>query len=325
MAKDMKNPPHSNLDNFLHSVTPSVPSSNLLPKSCIYDINSNRQPFRKENDYIETFTLGDLWQCYDEWSSYGVATPLVLDDGEILMQYFAPCLSALQICTNAPPLLSFRCPRDIRLESVLSFSDESENDKLSRSTSNNSSGWEASSDEYSSDFSTFSPSSVDKLGQVYMQYFEYTSPFTRIPFYDKIVELGRKYPGLMTLKNVELSPASWMAVAWYPIYHIPSHKTPKDLSTMFLTYHTLSSCFQDDEQLDNDSEAVERKTEKEGRVSLEPFGMASYRMAGDVWINQVDDYDKLMTLQSAADSWLKQLGSYHHDFNFFLTHSASVA
>uniref|UniRef100_A0A7N0UFK1 Uncharacterized protein n=1 Tax=Kalanchoe fedtschenkoi TaxID=63787 RepID=A0A7N0UFK1_KALFE len=158
-----------------------------------------------------------------------------------------------------------------------------------------------------------------------MQYFEYASPFMRIPFYEKIAELGRKYPGLMTLKNMELSPASWMAIAWYPIYHIPSHKTPKDLSAMFLTYHTLSSCFQDDEPQEDNFESFKQRTEKGGRVCLEPFGMASYRMTGDLWINcRADDCEKYISLQSAADSWLKQLGSYHHDFNFFLTQSASV-
>lgn len=30
----------------------------------------------------------------------------------------------------------------------------------------------------------------------------------------------------------------------YPIYHIPSQRNDKDLSTCFLTYHTLSSSFQ---------------------------------------------------------------------------------
>lgn len=30
----------------------------------------------------------------------------------------------------------------------------------------------------------------------------------------------------------------------YPIYHIPMGRTIKDLSTCFLTYHTLSSSFQ---------------------------------------------------------------------------------
>lgn len=30
----------------------------------------------------------------------------------------------------------------------------------------------------------------------------------------QINELAEKYPGLMTLRSVDMSPASWMAVAW---------------------------------------------------------------------------------------------------------------
>uniref|UniRef100_A0A7N0VAF8 Uncharacterized protein n=1 Tax=Kalanchoe fedtschenkoi TaxID=63787 RepID=A0A7N0VAF8_KALFE len=124
------------------------------------------QPFGKDDDCVECFTLGDLWGCYDEWSAYGVGTPLVLDDGEILVQYFAPYLSAIQISITAPSLSLRNNTSRIGFERVLSFSDESESDKLSRSTSNNSSGWEASSDEYL-DFSILSsPAVIDKLGQV---------------------------------------------------------------------------------------------------------------------------------------------------------------
>jgi len=37
----------------------------------------------------------------------------------------------------------------------------------------------------------------------------------------------------------------WIVTVFrYPIYHIPMGKTIKDLSTCFLTYHTLSSSFQ---------------------------------------------------------------------------------
>ncbi|KAH9319549.1 hypothetical protein KI387_021318, partial [Taxus chinensis] len=60
-----------------------------------------------------------------------------------------------------------------------------------------------------------------------------------------INDFARGYPQLMSLRSVDLSPASRMAVAWYPIYHIPSGRTIKDLSACFLTYHTLSLSFQD--------------------------------------------------------------------------------
>lgn len=34
-------------------------------------------------------------------------------------------------------------------------------------------------------------------------------------FIFQIIGLSRRYPGLMSLRSVDLSPASWMAVAWY--------------------------------------------------------------------------------------------------------------
>ncbi|KAF3661268.1 hypothetical protein FXO38_11788 [Capsicum annuum] len=51
------------------------------------------------------FTLGDLWNCYEEWSSYGVGAPIRLkdDDDENVIQYYSPYLSAIQIYTIRSP------------------------------------------------------------------------------------------------------------------------------------------------------------------------------------------------------------------------------
>ncbi|KAK9278979.1 hypothetical protein L1049_028561 [Liquidambar formosana] len=131
---------------------------------------------------------------------------------------------------------------------------------------------------------------------------------------------------------------SWLAIcSGYPIYHIPTQTNVKDLSTCFLTYHTLSSSFQDTgvEYDDSDggkdiccSEAVEKVTggkskgESSGGISLSPFGLATYKMQGNLWIKpETSDYERMIYLQSAADSWLKQLSVHHHDFNFFVSHS----
>ncbi|CAN1160985.1 hypothetical protein LINPERHAP2_LOCUS23672 [Linum perenne] len=111
-----------------------------------------------------------------------------------------------------------------------------------------------------------------------------------------------------------------MAVAWYPIYHIPMGRTIKDLSTCFLTYHTLSSSFQDMD-VDDDIERPERKRKEGERISLAPFGMATYKMhgGGKVWVsgNCGRDQERLVSLLSVADSWLKQLRVQHHDFDYF--------
>ncbi|XLU58924.1 hypothetical protein S245_053572, partial [Arachis hypogaea] len=47
-----------------------------------------------------------------------------------------------------------------------------------------------------------------------------------------IPELARTHPALMTFKSVQLSPATWMAVSWYPIYTIPNQKNDKDLEAL---------------------------------------------------------------------------------------------
>lgn len=40
----------------------------------------------------EFFTLGALWNCYEEWSVYGAGAPIALDNGETLVQYYVPYL-----------------------------------------------------------------------------------------------------------------------------------------------------------------------------------------------------------------------------------------
>ncbi|KAH0724958.1 hypothetical protein KY284_000823 [Solanum tuberosum] len=187
-----------------------------------------------------------------------------------------------------------------------SWSDASENsEKLLRTISNNS---------ISADSCFEWDGSRDRLGYLYFHYFETCSPFWRIPFSDKILEFTQHYPGLATLKSTELSAASWMVVAWDPIYHVPMKGITKNISASFLTYHTLLSTFQG---------VAEEKPDGESGIHLSPFGLAAYKMQNDVWLNThtEKDYENLRDLQNAADSWLKQLSYSHHDFNFFTAHS----
>lgn len=58
------------------------------------------------------------------------------------------------------------------------------------------------------------------------------------------------------------------------------------------------------------------------RVSLPPFGLATYKMQESLWMNtETGDHEKVASLFNSADSWLKQLGVEQHDFNYFKTHS----
>ncbi|KAH0743942.1 hypothetical protein KY290_031935 [Solanum tuberosum] len=295
----------SNLDCFLECTTPLVPSQ-FLPQSEIRNLNMLWHPWEREK--VEYFTLGDLWNCYDEWSAYGAGVPIKTDSAETLVQYYVPYLSAIQIFISRSSVNFLREETESRDSSFSdSFSDESESEKLSR--------WDGCSSEEGDSLWHMN----DRWGYLYFQYFERSTPYGRVPLMDKISGFAERYPGLMSLKSVDLSPASWMSVAWYPIYHIPMGRTIKDLSACFLTFHTLSSSFQDMD-LDDDMENGKQKRKEGESIPLVPFGLGTYKMQGDVWLSDRSgkDQERLSTLFSVADSWLKQLGVQHHDFNYFM-------
>ncbi|KAK4741723.1 hypothetical protein SAY87_025311 [Trapa incisa] len=315
-----QNSTQSNLCCFLNYTTPVV-QSHFLPKTKMKSLNKFWHPWEREK--IKYFTLGDLWCCYDEWSAYGAGVPIILNTRETLIQYYVPYLSAIQIFTSSPSSSdnSFReenSSGDCEMgdfSSNGSCSDHSENEIPWRSDG-------CSSDDGGFEVTSSSPWTLNhRLGYLDFQFFDRSSPYGRVPLMGKVNELAQKFSGLKSLRSVDLSPASWMAVAWYPIYHIPMGKTIKDLSTCFLTYHTLSSSFQDMD-LEGDFEWTQRKRreEKEGEVvALLPFGLATYKMHGSVWgsAESGKDQERLVSLLSVADSWLKQLQVQHHDFDHF--------
>ncbi|GAA0167747.1 hypothetical protein LIER_22612 [Lithospermum erythrorhizon] len=301
----------SNLDCFLNCVTPIV-QSQFLSKHEMKSLNRLWHPWEREK--VDYFTLSDLWNCYDEWSVYGAGVPVHLENGETLVEYYVPSLSAIQIFTGTSTLNYLREETDSGCETRDSFSDslsdDSESEKLSR--------WDGCSSEDAFDQDNLWHLN-DRLGYSYCHHFERGTPYARAPLVDKITSMSQRHPGLMSLRNVDLSPASWMAVAWYPIYHIPMSSTSRDLSTCFLTYHTLSSCFQDMD-FDDDMEGGNRKRMEGDGIRLPPFGLATYKMQGDVWMSDKKgrDQERLVSLLSVADSWVKQLKVQHHDFNYFM-------
>ncbi|KAL6536954.1 hypothetical protein OROHE_012538 [Orobanche hederae] len=272
----------TNLESFLYCTTPVV-QSQFLSKSETRKLNRLWHPWEREK--VDYFVLGDLWNSFDEWSAYGAGVPIVSDDGQNLIQYFVPYLSAIQIFTSNSSVNSLREETDSVSETrdsfSDSFSDESESEKLSR--------W----DGCSSEEGVFEQDSFwlpnERLGNLYLQYFERSSPYGRVPLMDKISSLAQRYPGLLSLRSVDLSPASWMAVA----------------------------C---NINLEDGFENVERKKREGESISVPPFGLATYKMQGDVWMsdNNGNDRERIVSLLSVADSWLKQLRVQHHDFNYFM-------
>uniref|UniRef100_A0A1D1Y3I0 Peptide deformylase n=1 Tax=Anthurium amnicola TaxID=1678845 RepID=A0A1D1Y3I0_9ARAE len=314
---------YSNLQRFLKCTTPSVPSQ-FLPKTSIQNLREEWQ--LGDSDTVEYFTLEDLWDCFDEWSAYGAGAPIHLDDDKAVVQYYTPFLSGIQLYTG-----KYGNIRNSREDSHLEFerdstSSDSEEAKLSRTNSISSDRtWDS---EDSGTDPEVDMKIKERFGKLYFQYFDYNGPHLRLPLKDMINKFAQTYPGLNSLRSIDLSPASWMAIAWYPIYHIPAQRNPKELYSAFLTYHTLSSSFQDNLSIEmvnqvsfTDVKSREvRIKEDSDTISLPPFGLAAYRMQRHVWVNpKTQDCQRLTSLLSSAASWLMQHEVDHPDFNFFVS------
>lgn len=55
---------------------------------------------------VEGFSLRELWKLYVEWSLYGAGVPILLNNGDSVLQYYCPSLSALQLYTKKPFICS---------------------------------------------------------------------------------------------------------------------------------------------------------------------------------------------------------------------------
>ncbi|CAN0921471.1 hypothetical protein LINGRAHAP2_LOCUS32611 [Linum grandiflorum] len=301
----------SNLMRFLQTVTPTAPLKFApLHQSSICDLNSQLQPLQNESR-IHYFTLADMWKWYENCSVYGIGTMVSLGCGKETIQYFSPCLSSIQLYTKKP-FSTFSSPRSNSGHDGGSV--EVEKDSTDEDIDNNDDG--IAHDNVSSGSSPMK----DKFDPLYLSFFESRPPYERPTLSDTVDELAVTNPGLMTLTSMDLSPASWFAIAWTPIMHYPYHGE-KLLETSFLTFHTLSSSSQGAEnEINAHFDAVGRKVISDAGsvgIPLMPFGLATYKMCEDVWIVDGTDYQNLENLENAADSWLKKRHVFHHDFHYF--------
>lgn len=68
---------------------------------------------------------------------------------------------------------------------------------------------------------------------------------------------------------------------------------------------------------------ISKGTSNRVPLALPLFGLATYKMNLKFWVNpETGDQERLATLYSAADSWLKQLRVQHKDFNYFTSHTS---
>ncbi|XP_029123028.1 uncharacterized protein [Elaeis guineensis] len=266
-------------------------------------------------DMVEFFNLRDLWNQYAEWSAYGAGAEVLLHDADSADQYYVPYLSAIQIYTNKSRASSRNGVNNC-------WSNGSAYRKLVNPRGS------AVREDTGFDHEGIRQAQ-EQFGYLYCQFIENSSPYERPPLLEKVRELANIYPGLMSFKSAELSPASWMSVAWYPIYHIPSRRNVKDLSACFLTYVSLTPSCQDPMQgttskrvsYTRDGKSRSNSEEKSNCIGLYPFGLATYRARGKLWTNpETGDNERVVSLYNAADSWLRQLKIVHNDFNFFTSH-----
>lgn len=287
-----------NLERFVAAVTLSVPAH--------YPSKRGSVDGEWEKPY---FVLGDLWEAYREWSAYGAGVPLVLDGCDGVVQYYVPYLSAIELYGN---------PAALRLSSnTRHMMDDSDMD-CNDSSSDSSCDYEHVrvkhlSQEGLEGFSSDDGESGDTNDCLLFQYLEFDSPFCREPLTEKISSLSARFPGLRTLGSCDLSPRSWMSIAWYPIYRIPTGSTLKDLDACFLTFHRLSNCPQGDHMWGPDSAPS---------IPLPVFGMASYKFSNSVWSSTHGDWQLASCLRQAAADWLRESHASHPDYQFFVSRDA---
>ncbi|ONM31687.1 hypothetical protein ZEAMMB73_Zm00001d040625 [Zea mays] len=155
------------------------------------------------------------------------------------------------------------------------------------------------------------------------QYMEHDAPYGRQPLADMISVFACKFPDLNTYKSCDLLPSSWISVAWYPIYRIPTGPTLQDLDACFLTFHSLSTT--PDGTISGCPETNNLHNSKvasvPGKITLPLIGLASYKLNGSLWTsNQHHEQQLTTSLLKAADDWLCQRQVDHPDYRFFLTH-----
>ncbi|XP_062212923.1 uncharacterized protein LOC133913717 isoform X2 [Phragmites australis] len=296
-----------NLERFLTSTTPSVPAQ-YLPKTSLRMWRSvdamHSRPY---------FCLGDLWESFREWSAYGAGVPLVLNGSDSAIQYYVPYLSAIQLYADPS-----------RPASRTSSESSSENDVDRLRASSVEAPHRLENGGLRSDDGEAYASSSSPI----FEYMEKDPPYSREPLTDKVLTLAGRYPALKTFKSCDLLPSSWMSVAWYPIYRIPTGPTLKDLDACFLTFHCLATPWKDSEPSMPACPGfggINRCTNATGKLSLPVFGLAPYKFRASIWASDgTQERERVTSLMQEADNWLRRIQVDHPDFRFFVSHFSST-
>ncbi|XP_051146097.1 uncharacterized protein LOC127261767 isoform X2 [Andrographis paniculata] len=321
--------PLCNLQRFLESVTPSV-SAQYLSKMTVKDwrtCNVEYQPF---------FVLGDLWTSFKEWSVYGTGVPLILNDSDCVVQYYVPYLSGIQLYAQ----LSKRTTNLRRNgeESDGEYFRDSSSDRSSDSEQERS-GLKCAREQpnhlhtsdilrvenlladqntiYQEGFSSDEGESGSPQDCLLLEYFAREQPYCREPLADKISDLSRSFPELNVLRSCDLLPSSWMSVAWYPIYRIPTGPTLQDLDACFLTFHSLYTPITGSDTMHPPNVKYPSDYNGMPQILLPVFGLASYKYKASLWTPRSGHQLLANSLLQAADDWVNSLHVSHPDHSFF--------
>lgn len=347
----------SNLESLVVNTTPAVTFQHLSKtKSWRALAGTVRSLNASDTETVPYFSLSDVWDAYEEWSVYGCGVPLVLANEENAVQYYVPYLSAIQLFTRS----SLRRLEAVRRSEEGDACDSEYKDSCSETSDSDGersfpfAGSDSSSEPGSDAMSL--EEDADAPGHVWgrqcldcrdnhsvFEYFEKAAPYGRVPLTDKITELGKVFPGIKSLRSIDLHPASWFSVAWYPVYRIPTGPTLRDLAASFLTYHSLSTPLCTAERCGNCSKSFWIATlsaphcqpntpkvqgscqpSKKQQMRIPPFGLSTYKSKGAVWSQQgwQNERKRMNQLQVHADKWLQQQKIHHPDFDFFRSYSS---
>ncbi|KAL3644672.1 hypothetical protein CASFOL_009852 [Castilleja foliolosa] len=308
--------PLCNLERFLESVTPSVPAQYLSKMEV--------RSWRTSDEELQPFfVLSDLWESFKEWSAYGIGVPLVLNDRDGVVQYYVPYLSGIQLYVD-----SSKSTDKLSRCNMLRLGEESDSEYFRDSSSDGSSDSEQErvgliysgeqlmsfQEGFSSDEGEYGSSQ----GTLLFEYLERDPPYCREPLANKISDLALQFPELKTLRSCDLLASSWISVAWYPIYRIPTGSTLRDLDACFLTFHSLHTPMTGSEF--TNPPVVKYSTENIGvpQVSLPVFGLASYKYKVSLWTPNAGYQHQLAnSLLQAANDCMSLLQVNHPDFSFF--------
>ncbi|KAG0570738.1 hypothetical protein M758_6G177300 [Ceratodon purpureus] len=320
----------SNLDRFLDETTPRV-RTHTFPKSSLRDFSQKRCCNPEVAPY---FNLGDLWDSFDEWSAYGAGVHLTLNGDESVVQYYVPYLSAIQLYTVPSRRPDWPAGFRHRGSDSDTASDASSSDGESEKSFRGYKGAESPPPNLGGSLGNGSMlecktymNDNDEEVEVW-SYFEKSPPYTRLPLVDKIADLSRDFKHgqnpLRTLRSLDLLPNSWLSVAWYPIYRIPTGPTLRDLAACFLTFYPLSTSLQPGDGTLRQS-GLSNVCIMPTSCSLDPqplraFGLASYKLKGAVW-SSTPEKRLATSLQHNADEHLKHLRVEHPDYNYFTSHT----